>query len=222
MIADASGDDPSGYYSSQRLDMLPHVPVGDSYLDLGCGEGRFAEQLKARHPTAVVWGIEPSEDAARAAATRIDRVIVGTYPECRDEIDRRFSCIVCNDVLEHMVDPWTASAELVGLLEPGGILVASLPNVRNLATIYRLVLKGRWDYVDSGVLDRTHLRFFTPATMVEMIEAAGLRVESVSGSWPLTTVKMRLLRAGSWLLSRNFAKEGLFRQYVIVARATAM
>jgi glycosyltransferase involved in cell wall biosynthesis/2-polyprenyl-3-methyl-5-hydroxy-6-metoxy-1,4-benzoquinol methylase len=211
------GPEESRYYSSQRLDMLPHVPVADSYLDLGCGEGRFAEQLKSRHPAAVVWGVEPSGEAASEAATRIDQVIVGSYPECRNQIDRRFSCIVCNDVLEHMVDPWTALAELVALLEPGGTLVASLPNIRNLATIYRLAVNGRWDYVDSGVLDRTHLRFFTPATMVEMIESAGLQIEAVKGSWPLTTRKMRLLRVGSWFISRGLARDGVFRQYVIVA-----
>ena len=126
MIADASGGDPSRYYSSQRLDMLPHVPVVDSYLDLGCGEGRFAEQLKALIPQRWSGGSSPARTRP-GRPHRIDQVIVGSYPECRDEIYRRFSCIVCNDVLEHMVDPWTASAELVGLLEPGGKLVASLP-----------------------------------------------------------------------------------------------
>ena len=131
-------DKATHYYSSQRLEILPFVPVVDSYLDLGCGEGRFAEQLKARHPGATVWGVEPrTRRRPREAAPRVDYVIVGAFPECRSKIDRRFECIVCNDVLEHMVDPWSASAELARLLEPGGTLVASLPNVRNFATISR-------------------------------------------------------------------------------------
>ena len=117
------------YYASERLDMLPHVPEVDSYLDLGCGQGRFAEHLKARRPAAEVWGVEPDANAAREAAVRLDRVIIGTFPGCREEIGRRFDCIVCNDVLEHMVDPWGACAEIATLLEPGGALVYESPGV---------------------------------------------------------------------------------------------
>ena len=212
---DASG---RRYYASERLDMLPHVPAVDSYLDLGCGEGRFAGHLKSRRPDAEVWGIEPDADAAAEAATRLDRVITGSFPDCVTEIDRRFACIVCNDVLEHMADPWGACAEIAELLEPGGTLVASIPNIRNLGTLSQVALKGRWDYVPAGVLDRTHLRFFTKATMTEMIERAGLRVQSVSGSWPLTTAKMRVLRAAAWCLSPDLATEGVYRQYVVVAK----
>ncbi|MBX7161533.1 MAG: class I SAM-dependent methyltransferase [Acidimicrobiia bacterium] len=209
------------YFASERLDMLPHIPAVDSYLDVGCAEGRFAGHLKARRPGSVVWGIEPDPEAAAEAAGRIDHVVRGTFPQCLPEVDRRFACIVCNDVLEHMVDPWGACEEFAARLEPGGTLVASIPNIRNLATLSQLALKGRWDYVPAGVLDRTHLRFFTRATIIEMFEAAGFSVESVTGSWPLTTVKMRVLRAAVWCVRPGLAREGAFRQYVVVARQRA-
>lgn len=210
---------PVGYFASTRSDVLPHVPVVDTYLDLGCGEGRFGEALKERRPGTTVWGVEPNATAAQAARGRLDQVVVGAFPDCRDEITRTFDCVVANDVLEHIEDPWAACGELAALLQPGGVLVASIPNVRNFATLATLALQGRWDYVDAGVLDRTHLRFFTRATAVEMIEAAGLVVTSTHGAWPLTTVKMRALRAACRPLAPGLAREGRFRQYVVVARA---
>lgn len=210
---------PVGYFASARFDVLPHVPAVDAYLDLGCGEGRFGEALKARRAGTAVWGVEPNAAAAHEAEARLDQVIVGSFPDCRDAITRAFDCVVANDVLEHIEDPWAACGELADLLEPGGTLVASIPNIRNFATLATLALQGRWDYVDAGVLDRTHLRFFTRATMVEMIEAAGLVVTSTHGAWPLTTVRMRALRAVAWLFAPGLAREGEFRQYVVIARA---
>jgi 2-polyprenyl-3-methyl-5-hydroxy-6-metoxy-1,4-benzoquinol methylase len=200
--------------------MLAHVPVVGSYLDIGCGAGRFGGQLKSRSPGAEVWGVEPVREAASAAASRIDRVVAGSFPDCSVDIGRTFECVICNDVLEHMVDPWSALGVIRNLLEPSGVLVASIPNIRNFATLATLALRGRWDYVSAGVLDRTHLRFFTKATMTEMVEAGGFRVESVSGAWPLETTRMRVLGAASRLLSKSLADEGRYRQYVLVAVRT--
>lgn len=209
------------YYSSERADMLPFVPRVASYLDLGCGEGRFGASLKQRDPSAVVWGVEPSDGPGERAAGRLDRVVVGTFPACLPEIDRSFDCIVCNDVLEHMYDPWSACDDLAELLNPGGTLVVSMPNIRNFATLLQLAVKGRWDYVDAGVLDRTHLRFFTPSTMREMAEAHGFRVDNLTGSWPLDTVKMRLIRSVCRAVAPGLAREGRFRQFVMVATVRA-
>lgn len=219
-LMDADEIEPTGYFASQRLDMLPQVPLASSYLDVGCGEGRFGGHLKERAPSAIVWGIEPTHEAALEANSRLDHVIEGTFPDCIEQIDRRFDCIICNDVLEHMVDPWQAASELASLLMPGGALVVSIPNIRNLGTLSQLVFKGRWDYVSAGVLDRTHLRFFTRATTIEMVESAGLRVDLVQGAWPLVTPKMKLLRAMAWFVSRTLAREGVYRQFVVVARST--
>ena len=206
------------YYSSERADMLPFVPSVGSFLDLGCGEGRFGASLKQRDPSAVVWGVEPSAVPRERAIGRLDRVIGGTFPECLPELDRTFDCVVCNDVLEHMYDPWSACEVIADLLSPGGTLVVSIPNIRNFATLLQLTMKGRWDYVDAGVLDRTHLRFFTPSTMREMVEERGFRVESLTGSWPLVTAKMRLIYGVCRVVAPSLGREGRFRQYVMVAR----
>ena len=88
----------------------------------------------------------------------------------------RPDCVIFADVLEHLVDPWAAVRQAREMLAPGGALVVSIPNVLHHAVVKDL-LRGRFDYRDAGVLDRTHLRFFTAATARELVEQAGFRVE---------------------------------------------
>jgi len=210
--------DVSDYYLATREDVLPLVPKVGSYLEVGCASGNFGAQLKRQFPDAVVWGVEPVSGPAEVASGRLDRVVNGLFPACLPEIDRIFDCIICNDVLEHMADPWTALDALVGLLAPGGVLVTSIPNVRNPQTIFRLVVRGRWDYEPSGVLDKTHLRFFTKSTARELLEGAGLQVREVVGSHPLGVNRWAWLRLDRWPIVKNL----LFRQYIMVAsRRTA-
>ena len=87
--------------------------------------------------------------------------------------------ILCLDVLEHLVDPWAVVESLKKYLKPGGVIIASLPNVRNWKVIFPLVLEGEWQYAQSGILDKTHLRFFTRKTAVGLFENAGFRVDAV-------------------------------------------
>jgi len=90
-------------------------------------------------------------------------------------------CVVCNDVLEHLRDPWTLVRRLRDLLVPGGCLVASIPDMRHFEVMKDLLLRRQWRYVDAGVLDRTHLRFFTEKTVRELFEQAGLVMERLDG-----------------------------------------
>jgi SAM-dependent methyltransferase len=87
-------------------------------------------------------------------------------------------CIVFADVLEHMVDPWDAVRRARAMLAPGGVLVVSIPNISH-ASILRGLKRGRFDYADYGILDRTHLRFFTRATAVDLVEQGGFEIEFV-------------------------------------------
>src|SRR5437868_10634770 len=117
------------YYDNARPEMLGFIPPRTRrLLDVGCGRGAFAANVK-RALGATVWGIELNPDAARIAATRLDRVIerdiAGALPELPDA---SFDCIVFNDVLEHLHDPYSVVADVARLLAPGGVVVASLPN----------------------------------------------------------------------------------------------
>ncbi len=168
-----------GYYLHTRPEVVAQVPVGARrVLDVGCAAGRLGASIKYRQP-AIVCGIELEPSAARHAEQVLDEVCSQDLDAgALDAIDGPFDAIVAADVLEHLKDPWRVLAELSDKLRPGGVLVASLPNIANLGVLAALV-SGRFDYQDAGILDRTHLRFFTKATAGEMLRSAGLEVESV-------------------------------------------
>lgn len=173
----------AGYFAAARSEMLEFVPLSaKNILDVGCGDGSFGQQLKARQ-TCCVTGVEHMADAANKAKTRLDTIIVCDANKLSTiELSREsFDCIVCNDILEHLVDPWSLVAHLATLLTPDGRLVASVPNVRYYKVLRDLLQKGTWTYADKGVLDKTHLRFFTKKTIPGLFETAGLCVEVVKG-----------------------------------------
>jgi SAM-dependent methyltransferase len=174
--------DPEGrsYYRCGRNDVLALIPADASrILDVGCGEGVLGQLLLERGATEVV-GIEAEPAAAAAARKRLSRVFPGDV-EVMDLPfdDGYFDCIVLADVLEHLRDPLAALKKLKRHLSDSGTVVASMPNVRYLPVVERLA-GGRWEYKDSGILDRTHLRFFTRKEMELLFRDAGFEPEGVS------------------------------------------
>ena len=152
-----------------------------SVLDIGCGAGRLGEALKARQPAEVV-GIELNEAAAAAGRQRLDEVLVGDVE--RLELDfppGSFDAIVCGDILEHLRDPDRLLRQARSWLAPDGRLVASIPNVRHHSVV-RSLLEGNWTYESAGLLDRTHLRFFTRREIEKLFFRAGFAVEELRSS----------------------------------------
>lgn len=150
------------YYAHTRPQLLRFVPVdARDILEIGCGEGYFGATVKERLPGARYRGIEPNPAAAAKAGARLDSAFTGTFGDyAASHSLAGVDLLVCNDVLEHMADP----GEVFRRLEreaPGCRVLFSVPNVRYVEVIHGLLLKGDWRYVDEGVLDRTHLRFFT-------------------------------------------------------------
>ncbi len=173
------------YLEEVNEGILRHIPLagkGDRQrvLDVGCGGGALGDAIARRGYE--VWGIESVGSAADKAAGRIDRVVRADLTDL-DVIGpalggERFDHIVFSDVLEHLYDPLAVLRSYLGYLERPGRILISLPNVLNWHT--RLAfLFGRFNYQNTGVLDRTHIRFFTFKTAVEMVNKAGLRIETI-------------------------------------------
>jgi 2-polyprenyl-3-methyl-5-hydroxy-6-metoxy-1,4-benzoquinol methylase len=192
---DTAGVSPS-YYRNVRPEIAGRVPLGtDTVLDVGCGAGSLGAHLIASQRARRVVGIEVVESAAREAASRLDSVIVADLNVTSvDEAlsgfaQPSFDCIVCADVLEHLTAPWGVLASLTRYLKLGGTIIVSVPNVRHWSVWMPLVFKGSWDYRDDGIMDRTHLRFFTPKTAREMCLRSGLSVAGeqamIGGKWRL-------------------------------------
>jgi SAM-dependent methyltransferase len=201
------------YYDNPRPEMMRYVPAGTrTILDVGCGRGAFAAAVK-QALGATAWGIEREPAAARIAATRLDRLIERDISAALPELPAAFfDCISFNDVLEHLPDPYSVVAEVGRLLTPRGVVVASLPNVRHWPVALDLVWRGRWDYQDWGVLDRTHLRFFTRRTMVALFEERGFHAELHGINGPPS----RVGRLAARLLPPRF-QDMQFQQFAVVA-----
>jgi GT2 family glycosyltransferase/SAM-dependent methyltransferase len=168
------------YYLFERPEVVAAVPEdARRVLELGCAAGRAGAALKHRQECVVV-GVELDPEAAALAAEVLDEVIVGDLDELElDFPPASFDAAICADVLEHLVDPWRVLERLGELVRSGGTLVASIPNVRSLPVLAGLA-EGRFEYAPSGVLDDTHVRFFTRRRFEEMLLDAGFAVERVA------------------------------------------
>lgn len=186
------------YFTHARREILPLLPRhAPRALEVGCGAGHTLSLLKTQGICDWASGIEISPAAAEMAAQRLDQVVQGNVEAMELPVEPgSIDLLLCLDVLEHLVDPWETLRRLTTLLSPNGVLVASIPNVRYYKVLLALMLQGRWDYQDSGIMDRTHLRFFTKATAIELLESSGLSVEQVSATnLHANNWKYRLLEA---------------------------
>jgi SAM-dependent methyltransferase len=171
----------TGYADIPNPDLLDRIPLDARIiLDVGCGAGALGAEYKRRNPACTVLGIESDPMAARIAATRLDRVINGDVeadpmPFPGIAID----CIIYGDVLEHLRDPWRVLKLQAQSLSPRGMVLVCMPNVDHWRFTERL-LRGTFAYEDQGLFDRTHLRWFTPATTQRALTEAGLVPYSAS------------------------------------------
>lgn len=170
------------YFAGPRKEMLEFIPGGARrILEIGCGDGRFGESVKARQQVEIT-GVELNPVAGSRARPRLDVVHVADLEAAPPTLPTAyFDCMVCNDVLEHLRDPWSVLRHLRPSLAPGAFVVASLPNLRFLGVMKDLVLRGDFTYQDDGVLDRTHVRFFTKKTMRALFEDTGFEVRRIEG-----------------------------------------
>lgn len=172
------------YYDSIREEAFPLLPEKmHGVLDLGGGIGRTAGQIKRKFGAENVGVIDmtvgqreldPDVDFAENANLDDPNAI-----QAIGEKHGPFSVILCMDILEHLVDPWSCVKALEKHLRPDGVVIASIPNISHLSVVVKLALKGEWKLHDSGILDRTHLRFFTRETSTELLQSGALKVDHV-------------------------------------------
>lgn len=178
----ADSQSPGTYYLHSRPEVLERVPLeARRILDVGCGGGGLSAAIKARQ-SAEVHGVEIVPAAAEHARAHLDRVWNCEIEKALAELpDRHYDCIIIADVLEHLENPWKTLRKLKQKLEVGGKLVASIPNIQNWQIVLNLI-EGNWDYKNEGILDWTHLRFFTRKSVEELFWTAGLLITKISSS----------------------------------------
>ncbi|HWJ34471.1 MAG TPA: class I SAM-dependent methyltransferase [Steroidobacteraceae bacterium] len=181
-----SADVAEAYHTAGRADlaaMFTNTPA--LVLDVGCAAGSTAALIRQRFPGSRAWGIEMNRAAANMARQKLDKVLVGKFEDFdleREGIEKgTLDAVLLADVLEHMYNPWDVLVKLRPLMSPTGQLVLSIPNVRNLLLMDELS-KGNWTYAGAGLLDITHIRFFTLREILKLCRETGFRVISTQNA----------------------------------------
>lgn len=204
------------YYTYSRKELYPYIPQQLSKtLDIGCATGVFSEHIKQKF-NAEVWGVEMHKESANIAEGKLDKVLIGMFDEVKDKLPiGYFDCVFFNDVLEHMMYPNECLIDVRKNIAPDGVVLASIPNVRNVAVLRELVFGKDFKYQDSGIMDKTHLRFFTKKSIIRMFEQCGYTIETIAGINPIgkycfTSILNKILF--------NYIDDIRYTQFVIVAK----
>lgn len=200
------------YFSHVRRDIEKLLPrSAERIVDVGCGVGATTSWLKSRYPGCFAIGLEGNAACLPELQSHVDQAIAvdldGDLPDLGSP-----DLVLCLDVLEHLVNPQRLLDRLRSAMRPDGTLIVSLPNVAHLSVAIPLLLAGKFEYKDAGILDRTHLHFFTRQSAVGLVTDAGFQVE-------------RGLRGGldgprsKWLDKATFGmlRDRLTKQYVMAA-----
>lgn len=170
--------------STMHRQALAWVPEGSRVLELGCAAGSLGEILIATKGCGVT-GVEVEPVAADEARARGLHVLVGSLdnPAFREAIEGRFDVVMATDVLEHLERPADTLEHMKRWVTPAGRAIVAVPNIATWSMRAQL-LRGDFDYQETGILDRTHLRFFTWDTFHELVARLGWRVvDRVVDAW---------------------------------------
>ncbi len=174
------------YFEGARKDFVDELPDDPHahILEIGCSNGNTGALALAMGKCERYAGVEIHRAAALVAREKLSEVLIGDI----ERIDlpweqQSFDALILSEVLEHLVDPWKVLLRLHSYLKPGALVLASSPNVSH-HRIIRMLLRGEWNLTDDGIMDRTHLRWFTPKSFAQMFEDCGYQVDKVEPMSP--------------------------------------
>jgi 2-polyprenyl-3-methyl-5-hydroxy-6-metoxy-1,4-benzoquinol methylase len=189
----------TSYFTNARADfvrMLPRDPTA-RVLEIGCGNGATGALAMARGRAGHYVGVELVESQGARAREILSDVLIGDVERMEFSWHpAEFDAVILSEVLEHLVEPGALLRRLSRFVRPGGMVLASSPNIAHWRVL-RELLNGRFDLADQGVFDRTHLRWFTPATFAAMFETAGFRITHVGPVTPFSPRVEMISRATS-------------------------
>ncbi len=171
-------DKTAEYCSSTRYEIDKLLPTfSKNVLDIGCRDGRTLKWLKLKQKCEKIYGIEISKYHSEKAKEFLDDIENINVEENWNYFPgKKFELILVLDTLEHLIDPWDFLKNIKSKLADDGFIIISVPNIRHYSILKNLFLFGNWEYDDSGILDNTHLRFFTKKSLNKLFTKEGLRV----------------------------------------------
>ena len=171
-------DATASYYTQTKEFLLHLIPDGPNVvMDLGCASGRLGQRLMELNKATELIGVEIFDVAAREAMKCYKTVHIGDIEELSLAYSDYFDLVICGDVLEHLKEPTEVVRKIHCWLKNGGRIICSVPNARYWRVWRDLVFRGEWEYTSEGILDQTHLRFFTARSLKKMLADASFVVE---------------------------------------------
>jgi predicted TPR repeat methyltransferase len=203
---------PRSYFEQARPELVAQLPAGGlgRLLDVGCGAGGVGRALRDR--VDFLAGVELDPEAAAAAGEVYDEVLTGRAEDLLADLSGPFDTILAYDLLEHLADPAELLRRLCRIASDHALLHVSVPNARHWSLVRDLVVRGTFGYAEWGHRDRTHLRWFTRADLVELLESTGWRVERTQHA-PLTPAGRLAAR-----ITRGRSAEFLVYQWSALSR----
>lgn len=210
----------SKYFTIPRLELISFIPKDEKnkILEIGAGAGDTLLKIKELNLAQFVVGVDIIKlDKSNQSNPLIDQFFIGNIEnEDFDLPTNHFDVIICGDVLEHLVDPWKVVEKLTKLLKPLGVLIVSIPNIRDISTMYKIFYKGDFNYTSHGILDKTHLRFFCKKNLINLLQNKRLSIKTISSNidLPKSKSKRRIINK----LTLGIFKHFLVTQYFIVSQ----
>lgn len=207
----------SNYYDIVREEIMPFLPSGFcNVMEIGCGSGNTLKHIKDKYSNIETIGVEINSTIARIAHNNVD-YIYNEDAENADYVFKKYSkkidVLLLLDIVEHLRDPWGFLINCREMLSEDGVIISSIPNIRNLKVLLPLVFLGKWDYQSAGILDITHLRFFTFKTIVDMVNKCDMKVVDVRRTGPLE-FSMLKSKAGYVLYFVNLLSLGCMKEFI--------
>ena len=198
---------------TELIEMLPSVK--GRFLEVGCAAGATLEYVKSKGASYVA-GIDINKKAIDLASQKgLDLVLVADVE--KNELpfaDKEFDCIILADVLEHLYNPWETLKKMVRYLQDDGCVLLSIPNIKYYQVLVKLIFYDEWSYGEAGILDNTHIRFFTLNEIKKLIDFAGLKISEIG--WHVDSGrKFKILNA---LLFNKLHDFSVFQYYVMAKK----
>jgi len=202
---------PDDYYEHDRTALYAFLSWGTRrgflrVLNVGCAGGADVSILRSLGAARIV-GVEPVASAAQQATLRYDVAYHTSFEEWEPECGEKFDLVIFADVLEHLVDPRRSICKAAAILDEHGVMLMSVPNIRHFSILVQLCIKGDWRYECEGILDETHLRFFTLKSFTRLLHKAELATVAMEyfGSGRLHWIDRYLPALGGILRSQIYA-----------------
>lgn len=203
----------NAYFHADRHDLLQFLQSNNQFkngLDIGCATGVLGTQMMRAQVVNNVDGVEINPEVAKQAALTLGKVWQGSIEAVLPDIPlTNYDLIIMADSLEHLADPWKVLTDLYQNSAVGTKLLISVPNIREKNVLIPLLFQGRFDYQNSGVMDRTHLHFFTRSSLMSILRETGWTVEKIEPN-----IKQKYLK---WWYPYNLLEEFIAVQYFSIA-----